>query len=92
MPATHAAHWRFAVALPALDSPWPTKHVDHVVHASLPAAALKVPCAQVAHVRSALALAALSMNKPAAHGALTGLHALPSLTSEYVVPTTHAAH
>ena len=46
----------------------------------------------MAHVRSALALAALFMNEPAAHGALTALHALPSFTSEYVVPTTHAAH
>jgi hypothetical protein len=46
-------------------------HVAQAAQASLPAVALKVPAAHAVHVRSALALAALFMNEPAAHGALT---------------------
>ena len=53
---------------------------------------LKVPVGHVAHVRSALALAASSMNEPAAHGELTATHASPLTTAEYAVPTTQAAH
>ena len=32
MPATHAAHWRSAVAVPAVDSAWPVGHVEKSVH------------------------------------------------------------
>ena len=63
-----------------------------MAHASLPALLLKVPLGHAAHVRSVLAVGALSRYVPAAHGALTATHALPSLTLEYVEPTTHAAH
>jgi hypothetical protein len=37
-------------------------------------------------------VATLSMNEPAAHGALTAAHALPSLVAENVAPTWQAAH
>jgi hypothetical protein len=74
------------VAEPATDRPKPIGHVVHVAQATLPAEALKEPSAQVAHVRSALAVAALLMKVPAAHGALTLAHAAPSLAPENVEP------
>jgi hypothetical protein len=91
-PAVQAAHWRSAVAEPAAVIPAPTAHVAHATQAALPAAALNVPLAQVAHVRSVDAVATLSMNEPAAHGALTAAHALPSLVAENVAPAVQAAH
>ena len=64
----------------------------HASHASLPESALKVPLAQVLHVRSALAVGALLRYVPSAHGALTSSHALPSFTFENVEPTVQPAH
>ena len=58
------------VAVPAA-KPKPAEHVVHAVQPWLPAAALKVAAAQVAHVRSELAVATLFMYEPALHGALT---------------------
>jgi hypothetical protein len=40
-PAVQAAHTRSAVADPGVVSPSPTGHLRQLVHASLPAAALK---------------------------------------------------
>ena len=54
--------------------------------------ALNVPEAHAAHCRSLLAVAATVVWKPGPHGALTALHALPSLVVENVEPAMHAAH
>jgi hypothetical protein len=54
--------------------------------------ALKVPPAQLAHCRSLLAVAAAVVWKPAAHGTLTAVHAVPSLVAENVAPAWQAAH
>jgi hypothetical protein len=57
---SHAAHWRFATALPATDMPSPIAHVRQMVHAPLPAVALNCPPAHSTHVRSAAAVAAVA--------------------------------
>ena len=62
------------------------------LHASLPAVALNSPAAHVAHVRSLERVGALSRYSPAAHGALTAAHALPSSAVENVEPSSHALH
>ena len=82
-------HVRSAVAEPAAH-PKPAGHVPHAAHAWLPETALKVCAGQVAHVRSELVVALLSMNSPAPHGALTAAHELPSLTLEYSMTPSHA--
>ena len=64
--------------------------MPHAAHAWLPETALKVCAGQVAHVRSELVVALLSMNSPAPHGALTAAHELPSLTLEYSMTPSHA--
>ena len=51
-PATHAAHWRSAMAEPNAERPWPTGHVAHATHAWLPEVALKVPSGHGEHTRS----------------------------------------
>lgn len=63
-----------------------------MVQASLPAVALNWPAAHVAHVRSLESVGAWSRYWPAAHGALTAVHALPSSVAENVDPSTHALH
>ena len=96
VPTTHAAHWRSAVAEPALDWPWPTAHVVHTAQLSVASVvlvlALNEPPAHAAHCRSLLAVAATVVRKPGAHGALTAWHAAPLSTAENVEPATHAAH
>lgn len=78
--------------MPVNTRPLPTSHlVHHAVHASLPAVALNVPLVHARHVRSALAVCALSMYMPAEHGALTPWQVLPSLAFEKVEPV-HVAH
>ena len=62
------------------------------MQASLPTLALKCPAAHAAHVRSLDAVAALSMNSPAAHGARIGVHASPLSAAENVDPTVQGAH
>ena len=57
-PATHVAHWRFAIALPATAMPEPVAQMFHAVHAVSPATAVNVPASHAAHVRSLLAVAA----------------------------------
>jgi hypothetical protein len=52
---------------------------------------LKLPDPQAAHSRSLLTVAATVVRKPASHGALTALHTLSSLTSEYVEPPSQAS-
>ena len=91
-PAVHAAHWRSASAEPATSWPWPTGHVAHRVHASFPDVSLKVPVGHGSHTRSLLTVAAVLVYKPGPHGALTGWHAAPLSSFEYVVPATQAAH
>ena len=88
----HAAHWRLAVAEPALDWPWLAGHVRHGVHDICPALAVKCSAAHALHVRSAAAVATAVVYMPEAHGALTRSHASALFTLEYVLPTTQAAH
>ena len=54
--------------------------------------ALKEPGAHASHARSLLALAAVLVKVPAPHAALTGAHASPLSTAEYVEPATQPAH
>jgi hypothetical protein len=95
-PATHPAHLRLALAEPATDMPWPTAHVAHAAHSSTASVvlmpALKVPATQLVHCRSLLAVAAAVVRNPAAHGALTAVHASPLFAGENVEPATHPAH
>ena len=67
-------------------------HVDHVVHPTLPALALKLPGSQLAHSRSLVAVAAALNDLPAMQGALTAVHAAPSSALEKLEPTVHAVH
>jgi hypothetical protein len=90
-PLMQGAHSRSATAVPALDMPEPAGHVDHSVHAIMPLLAVKVPEPQSAHVRSLLVVARAVVNLPAAHGALTQVHAV-SPPPEKVDPSTHTAH
>jgi hypothetical protein len=53
---------------------------------------LYVPSGQLAHVRSVVAVGALFMYWPAAHGGRTSTHALPSSVAENVLPLLHARH
>jgi hypothetical protein len=91
LPNTQGVHRRSAVAEPALDMPEPAGQVDHSVHAIMPLLAVKVPEPQSAHVRSLLVVARAVVNLPAAHGALTQVHAV-SPPPEKVDPSTHTAH
>ena len=96
-PTTHGAHWRSAAAEPSADLPSPTAHLAHTAQLSVAMVlaltlALKVPKAHAVHTTSLLALAAVVVNVPAAHGALTATHASPLSSVEYVEPATHAAH
>ena len=89
-PSGHALHVRAAVVLSAeIFSPLP--HVVCGLHTSAPPVA-NVLLPHTAHVMSLLAVAAALTCSPAGHGWRTALHALPSLSSEYVVPTSHASH
>ena len=60
-PASHAAHWRSAVAEPGTDTPSPAAHVVHGEHALRPGEAVKVPCAHSVHTRSLVAVAVAVM-------------------------------
>jgi hypothetical protein len=95
-PDWQAAHWRSATAEPATDRPEPIGHVTHVAQLSTASVvlvpALKAPAAQLAHCRSLLAVAAAVVRNPAAHGALTAVHASPLFAGENVEPATHPAH
>ena len=91
-PATQKPHWRSAVTEPAAATPFPTGHVAHVAHASLPAVALNVPGGQEAQTRSELVVEALLMNVPAEHGALTGVHAAPPSALEKCVTPLQTLH
>ena len=66
-PWTHGAHARSVVADPTVACPSPVEHRRHATHASLPAAALKVPLAHGVHTRSDEALAAAVSYSPAWH-------------------------
>lgn len=79
---------------------WPTgqsEHellpcVDHVVaaHADFCPSLQAKPAGQIWHVRSLDGVAALVWNCPAAHGARTARHVLPSPTAENVAVPSHA--
>jgi len=81
-PTSQASHWRFAVAEPACDWPYPTAQLAQATHASLPTELLKLPIAHAAHVRSAEAVGATSLYCPGPQGEVTALHAWPSSTFE----------
>jgi hypothetical protein len=68
-----------------------TAHVSVAVVLAL-TAALNEPDAHVSHSRSLLAVAAVLVKVPAAHTALTVVHAAPLSSLENVVPATQAAH
>jgi hypothetical protein len=70
--------------------PEPAAQVRHSAQTPLPADALNVPLMHVAQVRSLETVEALSMYVPAAHGALTLSHSLPSFVVENVVMPSHA--
>ena len=91
-PTVHGAHWRSAVAEPALDCPYPTPHAVQTVHLSLPNVDLKNPSGQRAQTRSELVVDAMLMYWPGMHGAFTALQALPSLTSEKAVTPLQTPH
>jgi hypothetical protein len=71
--------------------------VAHVLHESGESVlaltlALKLPWAQTRHTRSLLTVAAVLVNVPAAHLALTTEHAASLLDAENDVPASQAAH
>lgn len=66
----HAVHVRSAISVPADAWPSPTGQVRHAAHASLPAMALKVPAAHVAHSRLDEAPGAAVSYSPAWHTAI----------------------
>ena len=91
-PASHAAHWRSAVAEPGADMPSPAAHVVHGEHALRPGEAVKVPCAHSVHTRSLEVVASELVYLPLLQTGLAVVHA-PSLSPmEYVEPATHAEH
>ena len=55
------------MAEPGVDMPWPAGQVLHATHASLPAAALKVPLGHAEHTRLLVSVGALVSYSPAAH-------------------------
>jgi len=105
LPATHAAHWRSAMAVPSVDLPCPMTHVRQAVH--VPAVApLNVPEAQGVHAAVSPGLAPPSVLKvPAAQV----VHAIPSSAylpsgqllqsvtascpvADVLLPSGHASH
>jgi hypothetical protein len=66
-PALQAAHLRSVVVEPAVDSPWPTGHVAHAMHAWLPALLLKVPFWHGEHLRSDARVFGVVSYSPALH-------------------------
>ena len=92
-PSSHAAHWRSAVSEPATDMPSPAAHVFHATQAWLPAVALNVPLAHVAHSRSDEAPGALVSYLPAAHTVMSAQvrSAVPEGAAEVYWPEGQAA-
>ena len=92
VPATHEAHLWSSMDEPRCDTPEPAGHVDHAVQTLRPEEALNVPARHMAHLRSAVAVAADLMCEPAPQGLRTRVHGSALLLSEKLVPTWHAAH
>jgi len=92
VPTVQAGHVRSAVALPSTYPVPAAQAVFQAAHASSPVPALKYPPAQALHTSSLEAVAPVLRYSPAGQALRTSLHALPSLTSEYVVTPLHAAH
>jgi hypothetical protein len=92
VPGTHASHMRSAVAEPAVFWPWPAGHVAQAEHAPLPATSLKWPAAHAAQSRSDVVVGAALRYSPAAHSALTAVHALPLSVLLKVATPSHASH
>jgi hypothetical protein len=84
MPGSHAAQRRSLSADPPALCPSPTVHVRQAVHALIPAELVNCPVAQAVQTLLLLAVALVLVHVPAAHGAATAWHALPSLTSENI--------
>jgi hypothetical protein len=91
VPAVHAVHWRSELAEPSAETPKPTPHVLHSLHALSPVLAVNDPFAQAAHFRSADKVATEVMNVPTVHAALTALHASAFLVAENE-PSWQAMH
>ena len=96
-PATHAAHWRSATAVPAAIWPWTTAHVLHTMQLSVAVVLalvpnLNEPSTQAAHAKSLLAVAAALVYDPGPHRALVAAHSAALSTPENVAPATQAAH
>lgn len=74
------------------DWPKPAAHVAHGAHVLRPGDSVNVPIAQSLHARSLVGVAAAVMYVPAAHAALTAVHAMVLLVAENVAPATQAEH
>ena len=72
--------------------PSPTGHFDQTVQDGRPALLVNVPAAHAAHVRSADAVASVSVCWPAGHGLRTATHAPPLAAAEKVLPAAHDEH
>jgi hypothetical protein len=73
-PATHAEHWRSAVAVPPMAWPSPAGQVRHATHELSPDVAVNVPSVHGKQVRSDTNVALELSYVPATHSGVSAVH------------------